>query len=320
MGQAKSKENAALARSTHFTAKEINHLRHEFENIVGTGDAQTNEITEEQFKRVGILHWFWPKRNAWCSFALNSVQTLTVKKYVPTVTPGDDAFLARLYSAFDADNNKSIDFRELVDGLSVFMKGTPEEKLVRTFHVQFLNLIFIIMLATLNIVPFAFDIMYLELISQATLNVTSVSFKLYDVDHDGFITQPELERVMTQLSMVFDDEDRSLEIRELVHRMFEDLDINGDGRLSLHEYKLSAMKEPLIVDFLEQFLAEHDLSTQPSPPSRPASIRSFRAGSPNRARHRPRWRRHGRVADIGQQVAVELEHRQPDDQSPEPVR
>ncbi|RUS20615.1 hypothetical protein BC937DRAFT_94782 [Endogone sp. FLAS-F59071] len=46
--------------------------------------------------------------------------------------------------------------RELVDGLSVFMKGTPEEKLV-------------------------------------------LSFKLYDVDHDGYITQPELERVMTQL-------------------------------------------------------------------------------------------------------------------------
>jgi len=72
--------------------------------------------------------------------------------------------------------------------------------------------------------------------------------------------------------------------------MFEDLDINGDGRLSLHEYKLSAMKEPLIVDFLEQFLAEHDLSTQPSPPSRPASIRSFRANSPNRLSQRSSFR------------------------------
>jgi len=222
MGQNKSKENAALVRSTHFTAKEINHLRHEFENIVGTGEAQTNEITEEQFKK-------------------------TVKKYVPSVTPGDDAFLERLYAAFDADNNNAIDFRELVDGLSVFMKGTPDEKL-------------------------------------------ALSFKLYDVDHDGYITQPELERVMTQLSLVFDDEDRSLEIRELVHRMFDDLDINGDGRLSLHEYKLSAMKEPLIVDFLEQFLAEHDLSTHPSPPSRPASIRSFRAGSPNRLSQRSSFR------------------------------
>jgi hypothetical protein len=79
--------------------------------------------------------------------------------------------------------------------------------------------------------------------------------------------------------------------------MFEDVDVNGDGKLvringsvsgviekpfltnplikSLHEYKLSAMKEPLIVDFLEQFLANHHLSQQPRPPSRPASIRSI---------------------------------------------
>jgi hypothetical protein len=34
------------------------------------------------------------------------------------------------------------------------------------------------------------------------------------------------------------------------------------------------MKEPLIVDFLEQFLAEHHISVHPRAPSRAASIRS----------------------------------------------
>ncbi|KAH8553971.1 hypothetical protein BGW37DRAFT_512076 [Umbelopsis sp. PMI_123] len=120
---------------------------------------------------------------------------------------------------------------EFVDGLSVFMKGTPEEKL-------------------------------------------ELSFKLYDMDHDGYLTQSELERVMTQLSLTFSNEDQTNEIRELISRMFEDVDVNGDGKLSLHEYKLSAMKEPLIVDFLEQFLANHHLSQQPRPPSRPAPSRS----------------------------------------------
>lgn len=38
------------------------------------------------------------------------------------------------------------------------------------------------------------------------------------------------------------------------------------------------MKEPLIVDFLEQFLAEHNLSNHPRVPSRPGSVRSFRSG------------------------------------------
>ncbi|KAI9289060.1 hypothetical protein BC943DRAFT_127833 [Umbelopsis sp. AD052] len=126
----------------------------------------------------------------------------------------------------------SASLSEFVDGLSVFMKGTSEEKL-------------------------------------------ELSFKLYDMDHDGYLTQAELERVMTQLSLTFSNEDQTNEIRELITRMFEDVDVNGDGKLSLHEYKLSAMKEPLIVDFLEQFLANHQLSQQPRPPSRPASIRSI---------------------------------------------
>lgn len=83
----------------------------------------------------------------------------------------------------------------------------------------------------------------------------------------------------------------------MIARMFDDLDVDNDGRLvillcvgaimhvysfsfiqSFEEYKLSAMKEPLIVDFLEQFLAEHNLSNYPRVPSRPGSVRSFRSG------------------------------------------
>ena len=51
------------------------------------------------------------------------------------------------------------------------------------------------------------------------------------------------------------------------------------------------MKEPLIVDFLEQFLAEHNLSNYPRVPSRPGSIRSFRSGrslTPMSGRHSPK--------------------------------
>ncbi|KAJ2958409.1 hypothetical protein NQZ79_g6017 [Umbelopsis isabellina] len=218
MGQAKSKENQQLARSTHFSAKEINNIRQDFEKANATVDK--TGISEDEFKE-------------------------TVRKYVPDVCPEDDVFFNRLYAAFDVENSKHIGFREFVDGLSVFMKGTPEEKL-------------------------------------------ELSFKLYDMDHDGYLTQAELERVMTQLSVTFSKEDQTNEIRELITRMFEDVDVNGDGKLSLHEYKLSAMKEPLIVDFLEQFLANHHLSQQPRPPSRPASIRSIHSvrspGSPSSQR------------------------------------
>ncbi|CDS11042.1 hypothetical protein LRAMOSA03306 [Lichtheimia ramosa] len=214
MGQAKSKENRVLSRKTHFSPKEIRHLRHNLETSTSRRSNHSS-ITEDVFRE-------------------------TVRKCVPSVSPNDDMFLNRLYAAFDKDNDKMIDFREFVDGLSIFMKGTPEEKLV-------------------------------------------LSFKLYDVDHDGYLTKPELERVMLQLSRTFsDDEDQTSEIKDMIARMFDDLDVDNDGKLSFEEYKLSAMKEPLIVDFLEQFLAEHHLSTHPRiPSSRSGSIRSFRSSRSN---------------------------------------
>jgi Ca2+-binding EF-hand superfamily protein len=37
------------------------------------------------------------------------------------------------------------------------------------------------------------------LVVYETHHLLVVSFKLYDMDHDGYLTQAELERVMTQL-------------------------------------------------------------------------------------------------------------------------
>ncbi|KAG0317886.1 hypothetical protein BGZ99_005969 [Dissophora globulifera] len=152
-------------------------------------------------------------------------------------SPLDDVFLTRLYSAFDTNpNSKGVNFKEFIQGLSVFMKGTPDEKL-------------------------------------------ELSFKLYDIDHVGYITRPGLEKAMTQLHSVVagSSQDETHQIQELVKRIFDDLDVNNDGKLSLEEYKLNSMKEPLIVDFLSQFLADQTdsgsnsvssaLSVPPSPRS-----------------------------------------------------
>ncbi|GAN01834.1 calcineurin subunit B [Mucor ambiguus] len=203
MGQGKSRENKALSKTTHFSTKEIDNLRQN----VKTQDQ--NNITADVFKD-------------------------SVKQCVPSVSMTDDAFLQRLYCAFggDEENKQCLDFRTFVDGLSVFMKGTPEEKL-------------------------------------------KLSFKLYDVDKDGFISKDELEYVMLQLSKMMADEDKQdEEIQRSIDCMFEDFDVDCDGKLSFDEYKLSAMKEPLIADFLERFLDQHNLSNNPSPTSRPTSVRS----------------------------------------------
>ncbi|KAI9003883.1 hypothetical protein DFJ74DRAFT_693950 [Hyaloraphidium curvatum] len=89
-----------------------------------------------------------------------------------------------------------------------------------------------------------------------------MSFKMYDVDRDGKVTKKELTRVLTQmLSTMYPDEDPTFKVNDIVQRLFEDLDVNEDGNLTLAEFKLSGLKEPLIMDFLDQFL----LTTSPNP-------------------------------------------------------
>lgn len=69
-----------------------------------------------------------------------------------------------------------MDFSEFVDGLSIFIKGNSEEKL--TCKCSF----------------------FLKKKKIKKSNIFySVSFKLYDVNHDGFLTKTELERVMLKL-------------------------------------------------------------------------------------------------------------------------
>ncbi|KAG0296783.1 hypothetical protein BGZ96_008511 [Linnemannia gamsii] len=209
MGAKHSKENKDLARRTHFSKREIHTLRREFEKT--SNASRSNVLTEAQFKETfrRILH----------------------------SSPLDDVFLTRLFSAFDTNpNSKGVNFKEFIEGLSVFMKGTSDEKL-------------------------------------------ELSFKLYDIDHAGYITRPGLERAMTQLHSVVagSTQDETHQIQELVKRIFDDLDVNNDGKLSLEEYKLNSMKEPLIIDFLGQFLADQTdsgsnsicsaLSVPPSPRS-----------------------------------------------------
>lgn len=214
MGQSKSKQNQDLSKATHFSKNEINVLR---SNVK---EKDQDNITEDVFKD-------------------------SVKQCVPSVSNNDDVFLKRLFAAFGGNEDKSIDFSEFVDGLSIFIKGTPEEKL-------------------------------------------KLSFKLYDLDKDGYISKEELEKVMLQLSQVLSkNEDQSEEIQNAIDFMFQDFDLDGDGKLSFNEYKLSAIKEPLVADFIEGFLDQHNLSQKPKILSRPASVASEKSlKASNKSQHR----------------------------------
>lgn len=49
-------------------------------------------------------------------------------------TAAQHLFLERLFDAFDVDNSGNIDFDEFTAGLTVFMNGSPEEKMDLSFR------------------------------------------------------------------------------------------------------------------------------------------------------------------------------------------
>ncbi|TPX33521.1 hypothetical protein SmJEL517_g03606 [Synchytrium microbalum] len=87
-----------------------------------------------------------------------------------------------------------------------------------------------------------------------------LSFRVFDVDRSGSVEPKELIRFMAQMYSAFYNEDQSAKVKATVNQLFEDLDINGDGSLSMTEFKLMALKEPMITDFVSQFLISKDPS------------------------------------------------------------
>ncbi|KAI8916395.1 hypothetical protein EDD86DRAFT_198426 [Gorgonomyces haynaldii] len=181
MGNKSSRHHEA--HGSHFTLQEIQRLKKAFTQYAD----KDGTIDKDDFRRA-----LSSNINAWSAGA----------QYM---------FLERLFDAFDLDGNHRIDFSEFIQGLSVFFKGEPEEKM-------------------------------------------ELTFRIYDIDKSGSIEPKELIKVLAHMYSTFYNEDQTERVTKMVHQIFEDLDINGDGSLSVTEFKLMAIKEPMMVDFVEEFL------------------------------------------------------------------
>jgi Ca2+-binding EF-hand superfamily protein len=95
-----------LARNTHFTSEELNQLSSQYEQLDPTADFGINM---EAFTRL-YLYLFQDRRE-------------------------DKQFIQQMFKAFDTNSDNLIDFKELVYGLSILLRGTVEEKLQLCFKV-----------------------------------------------------------------------------------------------------------------------------------------------------------------------------------------
>eukprot|EP00794_Sanderia_malayensis_P010755 gene10755-11905_t len=75
------------------------------------------------------------------------------------------------------------------------------------------------------------------------------AFNVYDIDGDGFISSYEMKTIMRSIAKM-NSEDRSQNASE-VHELFEAMDTNNDGKLSMGEFIAGAKKDPILITIME---------------------------------------------------------------------
>eukprot|EP00794_Sanderia_malayensis_P006766 gene6766-7527_t len=125
-------------------------------------------------------------------------------------------FATHVFRTFDKDGNGSIDFREFICGLSITCHGTKEDKL-------------------------------------------RWAFNMYDIDGSGTITEDELVEIIKSIyKMMSGTEEGRKEAEDqeppdvLAAQLFQRMDEDGDGEVTIEEFVEAAKDDPTILKLLQQ--------------------------------------------------------------------
>lgn len=99
---------------------------------------------------------------------------------------------------------------------------------------------------------------FFSVLDTKLLTLLQVAFRMYDQDGDGAITRSELQSILECFNRLIGPlsafSGQSYETADqLVADLFEQMDANNDGKITLEEYKEGAMKNPDIIQGLKLF-------------------------------------------------------------------
>ncbi|XP_053117753.1 calaxin isoform X1 [Hemicordylus capensis] len=123
----------------------------------------------------------------------------------------DDMLMDRVFRAFDKDNDSCVSITEWVEGLSIFLRGTLEEKIKFIFSKD--------------------------------------CFDVYDLNSDGYISREEMFHMLkNSLLKQPSEEDPDEGIKDLVEITLKKMDYDHDGKLSYVDFEKAVRDENLLLE------------------------------------------------------------------------
>ncbi|XP_078519778.1 calaxin [Lissotriton helveticus] len=164
----------------HFNKSEIESLMKLFQALVGGGSGKLSRNGLDRNKFRNILH--------------------------NTFGMTDDMIMDRVFRAFDKDNDSNISVTEWVQGLSVFLRGTLEERIKYCFNVFDLNGDGYISREEM------FHMLKNSLVKQPTdedpdegvKDLVEITLKKMDIDHDGKLSFEDFEKAVHEESLLLE--------------------------------------------------------------------------------------------------------------------